>query len=669
MNDQAKALPERDDELGHEAEGADEQPDSEPPRAPEREPSSFWEFLKRTYGTADPRSLGLLRIALGLLLIVDLLRRFPDLTEHYSNAGWLSNHFMLFRPMSSNLFSVYLAFSTPEEVKALAVVHLLVYVAFTLGFRTRVMHVLSALLLVSINSRNIAIENGGWVVLTLLTVWTMFLPLGRRFGIDALASSLAARREGTQGALNDRSDPAPDTSPVVSLAVAALILQWITIYYFNVVHKTGAEWRDGTAVHYFFQQDRMVTAFGAAIRDSLPLWAIKVMTYGALLIESSVTVLLISPFATKYVRMIAWVLVCALHLGIDSVVQLGPFSYAMMTVFFGLIPREFWDSASQRLRAKRPKAKVEFDPGNAFAITVCRLLKRFDALERLTFKAKAGARGLAVVMDGQRRSGVTGLRALTATLPLPWLGRAALFVPGLKRTLRRGLATPARLVHFFELESLPGADERAAEPSRARVALRRVRAGGRELLVLVVMIACVSQVLVENRAVPPWLKVENRPDWMTAIVIYPRLFQGWSMFAPSPPVDDGCVVVDGITKDGRHFDPLTGQQPSFDVQPKGGFRMNQIWGDFHRRIHEQRFESYWDGFKDFLRRHHELTGHAEDELVSFDVYFVSERIPPPGQPHVPPSRRKLFSFGNSAAQAKPRAAKAAPGPAAAEPSP
>src|SRR5262249_45639866 len=156
--------------------------ESERPEPRERvREGSFWEFLKQTYATADPRSLGLLRIALGLLLAVDLLRRFPDLDAHYSNAGWLTNHFMLFRPMSTNLFSVYLAFSTPGEVKALAVVHLLVYILFILGWRTRVMHVLSAVLLVSINSRNIAIENGGWVVLTLLTVWSMFLPLGRRF--------------------------------------------------------------------------------------------------------------------------------------------------------------------------------------------------------------------------------------------------------------------------------------------------------------------------------------------------------------------------------------------------------------------------------------------------------------------------------------------------------
>jgi hypothetical protein len=42
------------------------------------------------------------------------------------------------------------------------------------------------------------------VVLTELVVWSMFLPVGRRFSVDALRASLEARRETTPEALNDR---------------------------------------------------------------------------------------------------------------------------------------------------------------------------------------------------------------------------------------------------------------------------------------------------------------------------------------------------------------------------------------------------------------------------------------------------------------------------------
>ena len=143
----------------------DDAPDSEPPssergaRADTR--PGLWAFLRDTYGTADPRSLGLFRIALACLLFVDVARRWADVDAHYANTGWLTNHFMLFRPMSDHLFSIYLACSTPGEVRTLMAFHLLVCVLLAVGWHTRIMHVLAALLLVSINSRNIMLENGG----------------------------------------------------------------------------------------------------------------------------------------------------------------------------------------------------------------------------------------------------------------------------------------------------------------------------------------------------------------------------------------------------------------------------------------------------------------------------------------------------------------------------
>ena len=662
-------------------------------RAPAR--PSFYAFLRDTYATADPRSLGLFRIALATLLFFDVLRRWPDIEAHYANTGWLTNHFMLFRPMSDHLFSLYLACSTPGEVKTLMLFHLGVCVALGLGWHTRLMHVLAAMLLVSINSRNIMLENGGWVVLTLLTVWSMFLPLGRRFSIDALRASFKARVETTPEALNDRANPPRDTRPVVSLAVAALILQWVVIYYFNVVHKTGHEWRDGTAVYYFFQQDRMVTLLGAWLRNVMPVVGFKAMTFSALAMESSIALLLAAPFRTGLLRMIAWGLCCALHLSIDSVVQLGPFSWAMVTMFWALIPREAWDDWAPKLARRWPRRELCFDAASGFWLTFCRVVKRFDVLDHVTFRAvtpdlsdvddddtgtnqtpearppkpaldplaRAVGRTL-VVRDPARKKpyrGISALLRLGDAIPfgrvLTFPARLPLLETWIERRLERASADSADFDAYLELESLPGRREpQPPEPSPARLFARRSLAALREGAVFVVMLSCGSQVLIENRAVPKFLKPEHRPDWMTSIVVYPRLFQGWSMFAPSPPNDDGRVVVDGVTKDGRHLDPLTGKAPDFEVAPKHGYRMNQIWGDFHRRIGEARFEGYLEGVRDMLRNYHEITHNKADELVSFDVYFVSERIPPPGEARPAPERRVILSYSGDPAQRQQRGA-------------
>ncbi len=662
--------------------------DSEPPvsepssprnERPAPQPQGFWSFLRDTYATADPRSLALFRIALATLLFIDVARRWPDIESHYANTGWLSNHFMLFRPMSDHLFSIYLACTTPGEVKTLMVIQLVVCVLLGIGWQTRLMHVLSALLIVSLGSRNIMLENGGWVVLNLLVVWSMFLPLGRRFSVDALLRSLRQRRETTISALNERAEPPRDTSPVVSLAVAALIAQWIVIYYFNVVHKTGREWRDGTAVYYFFQQDRMVTLLGAWVRESIPLIGFKLMTYSALVMESAIALLLASPFRTPLFRMVAWGLCCALHLSIDAVVQLGPFSWAMVTMFWVLIPREAWDHFGPKVLSRWPRRELCVDPDSGFWLSFGRVVKRFDVLERVTFRpvapiaspddedvdetaaaeppTEAESLGRAVgetlvVRDPSTDRRYLGLQALIRLADAVPFGRLLVLparIPGLdvaiERRLERAAADRARVDAYFEVEGVPGRPEAPpAEPSAARVLVRRATTAFNELCVLAIIVSCGSQVLIENRAVPKWLKPERRPEWMTAIVVYPRLFQGWSMFAPSPPSDDGRVVVEGVTKSGKHLDPLTGVEPSFEVQPKDGYRMNQIWGDFHRRIGESRFEGYQDGVREMLKNYHQITGKPENELVSFEVWFVNERIPPPGERRVPSERRRLFSW-------------------------
>jgi hypothetical protein len=166
-----------------------------------------------------------------------------------------------------------------------------------------------------------------------------------------------------------------------------------------------------------------------------------------------------------------------------------------------------------------------------------------------------------------------------------------------------------------------------------------------ELLVLLLMVACGSQVLIENRAIPPWLKPATRPDWMTAVVTYPRLFQGWSMFAPEPPRDDGWIIVDGRTEDGIKLDPLTGEEPNFSMDLPGGPDFSAQWSAFNMRIHEQRFRPYLNGLRDYLKNRHEISGRPEEKLNAFDVWYVSRLTLPPGQGFTAPSYRKLTSLG------------------------
>ncbi len=652
----------------------------------------WWRRLGRgvlnVYATVDPRSLGLLRLLLGAVLLVDLARRYPSLVDHLTNQGWLPNHFSLFRPMSNHGWSLYHAFSTPGEVKVLFFLHLTVNFCFFIGWRTKLMQGLAALLLISVSSRTILMENGGWIVLILISVWSMFLPLGRRFSVDALLRSLRARRETSVASLNDAALPARDVAPVVSLAATALLVQWAVIYFFNAVHKTGLPWRDGTAVYYFLQQDRMVSAFGGWLSDRVPLWGYKAMSWGALCVEYALPVLLLTPFFTRRARTLAWVLIIGLHLSIDVMVVLGPFSWAMMLMMAAFVHRDDWAWLAARQKRRREARVVYFDADNGLTLQLCRLIKRFnghglarfvpstDALGFGVGRDLAAAQAAEAAADPAPAHGVAALRSLSHALSVPRFTALWLYLPGLSQLtdagLRRVLRKRAHYAKVLGVGELPGApDEVAPPPSGFARLWRGVRHWASQIVVAYLMIAATSQVLVENRAVPSKLKPKQRPGWLEASIIYPRMFQGWSMFAPRPPTDDGVIVVDALTRDGRRVDPLTGEAPTFEMDPVGGYHLNQLWCDWQRRFGEERFRAYLPGVRDYLLRYPERTGDPNDELVAFEVWSLTERVPPPGAAHPPPNRARLLSYGHLPAPLEwrwdTRAAEPALGPPGAQP--
>ncbi|HSU38303.1 MAG TPA: hypothetical protein VLJ38_02015, partial [Polyangiaceae bacterium] len=104
----------------------------------ERRTLEAWSaFFRDRYLSLDVRWLGVFRIGLGTLLCVEVLRRWYYAKPFYTNEGLLPNHYSLFAPMGRNVFSIYHAFSSYGEVSVAFALTLLVFLAFTLGYRTR----------------------------------------------------------------------------------------------------------------------------------------------------------------------------------------------------------------------------------------------------------------------------------------------------------------------------------------------------------------------------------------------------------------------------------------------------------------------------------------------------------------------------------------------------
>lgn len=493
-----------------------------------------------TYFTIDLRSLGAFRIVFGVVLFSDLARRWVDLPFWYVNTGILPNHTLLWRPPTNNLFSLFFTVSTVQEARLGFLLCAVVYGCFLMGYRTRLAHLLALVARVSLNSRLAVLENGGDMVMDLLCLFTLPLPLGARFSFDAVAASSPV-----EAATEDRRPT------YASLAVLGLLLQFSAVYLFNASAKSGPAWRDGSAVHYALHLDKFATWPGVWMREHLPMQAIRWLTWSTLATEWIACVLIITPVFVREARAIAVCVLPVLHLGFALGLNLGGFSFAMMSFYPLLLMPAHWSWLSRTFGS--------------------RLFPHVLRLEQ-------------------------------------WLARR----------LR-----PRPIVAFTA----------------------KGRAVG-ELATLLLIIAIASEALNDNGLVPPELRV-RQPAWAKAVIEYPRILQGWRMFSSEPSRVDSMIYVDAVTAGGRHVDPynaVASEQPyvSGNVVPTH-VGESQFFVMFSDRIAYDGFASYRQAFSEWLQAYPSRTHRAEDCILSYEVYLVTDRSPEFGSHDKPtPLSRTAF---------------------------
>jgi hypothetical protein len=542
--------------------------------------------LARRWFSIDLRTLGLFRIAFGVCLIGNLLDHAlgGGLTAFYSNDGVLTNHFALYAPIQPRAWSLLFAFSRPGEVMVAFAAIFAVYALYTVGWKTKVMQVLVIVCFISLVNRNLLLQDGGSFVSTILAVWTVFLPLGARFSVDGL---LARRRAPAPAA-----PPAPG-APVashVSVVCFLLMVQLAVIYGMNAANKTGVTWHEGTAVHYILWHNGFNTGLAGFLRHHEPAWLSPLLTWGCLVFEWSAPVLALTPVLQTWARRLLLASMVAFHVGIASLMSLGPFAYVMMAYGLLLLGPRDWEVIerwSRRLAAR-------WGPR----------LARFEA----------------------------GRRLLLLLQPAP--ARAPAFAPAPAPVLAAALLPP-------------GLGRRRSRLSAA-VAFARARGvrGLREATALVLAAAMAAELTLANAVVSPWLRFEGRPQWMAEVVYYLRIYQTWGMFAPDAPMEGTKIVVDAVRADGTHVDPLTGVTPDFQAPLGGPYLMGHDWSEYMMYYPWERHRQYRDGLRDYivaLDREARARGLPPDQrLRSFEIHLLTATLPPPGEKTCRDLKRELL---------------------------
>lgn len=282
------------------------------------------------WGVIDARSLAMFRISFGVVLLLDVLTRWPVLREFYTNDGWLTNHYALFSQPGVPQFSLLFALATPAAVHMFFAITAALSIAFIVGYRQRGIQALLFLCVLSIHARNYMVPYGFDIVTHVLLIWSAFLPLESVWSVDARVGR--ARRSGSR------------------IAAVGIVVQVAVIYLLNGLNKTGETWTGGEAVHYLFWQDAIARTPAVWAREVLPVWMLKAMSYGTLFAEVAGAALLVSWWRRSACRLIAVVMLGALHLGIWMTVNVGLFSLVMVSTYWLFAGERTWAWLSARLR-------------------------------------------------------------------------------------------------------------------------------------------------------------------------------------------------------------------------------------------------------------------------------------------------------------------------------
>jgi predicted DCC family thiol-disulfide oxidoreductase YuxK len=584
---------------------------------------------------------------------------------------------MLWRPWQPRQFSFFFMASFPEEAAVLFVVAFLCFFCLLIGWRTRLFHVLSFVMTTSLHERNLIAENGGTVALATLMVWTAFLPLGRRFSVDALLVSLRARRHEQPSDLTPERLPTPDTRPAVSLAVLAVLLQLAAIYWFNYTAKSGATWQTGTAVHYVLQQERIVTTLGVWLRHHMSFAISKGLSRTTLGIEATAPLLLLTPIFWRQTRALAILLLTGLHVGFALLINLGIFSWAMIAYYPLLIDAFFWDSISRRMRAGGRRLTLFYDAGCGVCFQVTRVMARLDVLRRVTWIPNFDREALpkdvepalleqtVLVVDpktGRRWTRSDALAQVFASIPFGRLWAWVLLLPG-PRTLAghaydafarnrtkisAWLGLTACAIPEPTVPEAPRAaplsdpDSESMAPFRAWVKARLPLL--REISIAFVLVVLGADMSLANGAVPEALRWRRRPAWMATAVTYLHATEGWSMFSPDAPIYDMMVVVDAVTQDGRHVDPYNEVGSRVHSLPVDDIPVrldnDSMFCDYTLQI--PRVGAYHQALLEWILRYPDRTGNPRDAIASFEAIKLEHTPPAPGETHATEVRRSVF---------------------------
>jgi len=466
----------------------------------------------------DLRSLAAFRIGLGLWLLFDLFNRAQDLTAHYTDAGVLPriDRIRLYTWAEQDggryLWSLHMLSGEAWAQIVLFGIAAVCAGCLLVGYQTRVATILSWLLTLSLDGRNPMINDGGDMLMEAMLLWSIFLPLGAIWSLDARRQPLAR----------------PMPVRVVSAGTVAALLQLCLMYWLTAYFKLSDVWaKDYTAVYYVMNVDIFTTRLGNTLREFPAFMA--VLTFLTLWGEWLVPAICFLPWQTGKCKMTAVLFYWLFHCCLMLTLELGLFPWACIVCWILFIPTGVWEWLAARNWFVVP---LEVPTGTAPVSSNCLRLPKF-------VNFAAGALLLVVVL---------------------W--------------------------------NIRSADEEK-------------------------------------------LAKYTVPAQLNGVIRVLGLDQAWTLFAPSPIVDDGWYEMAGTLRDRtvvnlwQPYRPLPKEKPEL----VSATYVNQRWRKYLLNLSFAGNSAHKLCFCEWLKWNwNQAQGKVEKKLAKLEIIYHLERTPEPGQP-------------------------------------
>ncbi|GAA2949834.1 HTTM domain-containing protein [Streptomyces enissocaesilis] len=299
-----------------------------------------------------------LRIGYGLLYLIFLLREFPHRHEIWGpSSPWTPTLArQLFDQTGWN--SILTLSDSHAYFEFCYATSLVTSTLFMLGWRTRVMSVLFAVVVISFHARAIFMTDGGDNLILLMAVYLVLTACGRRWSLDARRGRIRAARTGETpepvrsfSAQQLRDARITLTTVVHNCGIFVIAAQVCFLYGSTGLYKVqGATWGDGTALHYALNLEPFQPWPALShLVDEYPV-LVAVACYMTVLLQVAFPFVLFGRL--KYPVL---ALLLGLHIGIAVLMGLPLFSGVMIVADAVFLPDRFYRSLGRLWRHTTPR--------------------------------------------------------------------------------------------------------------------------------------------------------------------------------------------------------------------------------------------------------------------------------------------------------------------------